>query len=780
MHMAQKPNADLVLPIYNPANGWERAAVSKFEDLQSQSEFQWTLILVDDGSSGQKISEELEFIKSKIPDTKIIRMPQNKGKGAAVREGAKNATSEVLVFTDWDFPFDIKNIEVAALAIKEGADIATGDRGAAFYEKIPWQRVVVSKSLKAMNKLVLRLPVNDSQCGLKAFGAIGKSLLLDGRENGFLFDIELLQKAKSSDAMIAKVDVSPNKDLVLEPLPRKRIFIEFLRFLSINKASLLKNFAYVFFLFYSVWLMWSSFAYDFANKQMLVGAKVWSDFAAHIPMIRSFSLGENWPPQYPLYSGPPIQYHFLYYWFVGKLEALGLNISYALNLPSFIGYFLLLVFLFKLVNKQSKDLRVAYLSVYFFVFQGSLAFLRLFEADGFSNLLNRTQLSAMGPWDGGNILAFWHLNTFTNQRHFTFALGILFAFWFFLRRAEYIKPKLKWAMLILLAVLAGLMPQLHKAVFVAMLVIAASEFIFTSKSRKLIVVGALIALPITFIWPLLGLHLGLNQESLIQWYPGFHLHGETDLLKHLGFWLQNWGLHLLLLPLGFLLANRKLKSLLLPAFVLFLVSVLFRFSSDVLANHKFLNVTLIIIQIFSAVLIVRLWDMGRILPKPLRVLQLVFLLALTIGLSASGMIDHIAQKNENYIQLSDVGQAPLVDYFNEQTPKDAVVLNSSFLYHPASLAGRIIYNGWAYFVVSIGQDWNERLSRMGSIYNFQSKDSLCFLLKFEGIDYITTQDTSTDQNMPKIPVGIWRGEFKPEFSYAGVDVYSRSTICPRN
>ena len=61
---------------------------------------------------------------------------------------------------------------------------------------------------------------------------------------------------------------------------------------------------------FSLWLMHSSFDYLSNSRVLNIGDKVWSDFAHHIPLIRSFSHGDNWPPQSPLYSGPPIRYHW--------------------------------------------------------------------------------------------------------------------------------------------------------------------------------------------------------------------------------------------------------------------------------------------------------------------------------------------------------------------------------------------------------------------------------------------------------------------------------------
>ena len=79
------------------------------------------------------------------------------------------------------------------------------------------------------------------------------------------------------------------------------------------------------FIIFSVWLMFSSFSYS--DGSMQIGSKAWSDFASTIPVIRSFSFGSNFPPEYPLFPGEPIHYHFLFFcfrWPARKKLVLGL------------------------------------------------------------------------------------------------------------------------------------------------------------------------------------------------------------------------------------------------------------------------------------------------------------------------------------------------------------------------------------------------------------------------------------------------------------------------
>jgi len=126
------------------------------------------------------------------------------------------------------------------------------------------------------------------------------------------------------------------------------------------------------------WLMFHTFGYDSTTTSILIAPKAWSDFGAHIPLIRSFSLGNNWPVESPLYPGTPIRYHFLFYWVVGMLERMGLRIDWALNIPSIIGFAGLLILIGVSGKKLFGRWVVGLIAMLLFLFNSSLSFLRFF------------------------------------------------------------------------------------------------------------------------------------------------------------------------------------------------------------------------------------------------------------------------------------------------------------------------------------------------------------------------------------------------------------------
>ena len=50
------------------------------------------------------------------------------------------------------------------------------------------------------------------------------------------------------------------------------------------------------------------------------GLTVYGDYAPHTAMMRSFSLGNNFPTQYPHYGGADVKYHFMFQFLAGNLE----------------------------------------------------------------------------------------------------------------------------------------------------------------------------------------------------------------------------------------------------------------------------------------------------------------------------------------------------------------------------------------------------------------------------------------------------------------------------
>jgi hypothetical protein len=496
-------------------------------------------------------------------------------------------------------------------------------------------------------------------------------------------------------------------------------------------------------LLFSGWLMFSTFFYE--NGRMMIASKAWSDFANHIPLIRSFSLGNNFLPQYPLFAGPPIKYHFLFYALAGFIEKTGIRIDYALNTLSILGFSLLILMIYLFAKEIFKSKAVGIMSVLFFIFNGSLDFINFFNKYPLSKntifeIIKNKNFLSFGPYDGKIISAFWNLNIYTNQRHLalSFALSLLIIYIFL--RIDPGKKSRNLKISVALGIILGISFILNIAVFLMSACVLSCMLIFMNKKRLCIFTTLIIAAGIAF--PQYAFMQQGVSSSEISLYLGYLVTNLT-LFNFFNYWFQNLGLHLILIPLGFLLAPKKARKILISFFALFVIGNLIKFSPEIAVNHKFFNYFMIVGSMFSAYFLYFLWKKKNIL-KPI-VLILMFFLIL------SGVINLFPIYNDNYISLDDYRINKDANWILKNTSPNSVFLNTQFLYDNASIVGRKIYLGWPYFAWSQGYDTNARYKSFSQILGSENKQMLCPLLIKNNIDYIEISGNNLgDSNLPKV------------------------------
>lgn len=124
---------------------------------------------------------------------------------------------------------------------------------------------------------------------------------------------------------------------------------------------------------------WSSLvmipAFRYIDDAYYIGDGVSSDFAVHLSLIRSFAYGNNFPTYYPFFSGEDIKYHFMYQFFTGNLEHMGMRPDISFNLLSIVFLTSMLMLLYSLSIKLFDKRTVGLLSVFFTSFRSSEALL---------------------------------------------------------------------------------------------------------------------------------------------------------------------------------------------------------------------------------------------------------------------------------------------------------------------------------------------------------------------------------------------------------------------
>ncbi|NBU51258.1 MAG: glycosyltransferase [Chitinophagia bacterium] len=226
---------DILIPVYEPHDGWAEELIVQYRILLSRlpENIEPKLIVVNDGSKKQ-LESDGEYIKSLLPDTQWISYSENRGKGHALRTAASNANADYIMYTDYDFPYTYGSmVNMLNTLMKEGTEAVVGHRDESYYSHISPRRKTISQILKIVNKLIFRLPTNDTQCGLKAFRITQRELLLKTSTDRYLIDVEFLKKLSRSKAHVAVVPVKLREGVVLSKISNLSLMKEMFNYLRI-------------------------------------------------------------------------------------------------------------------------------------------------------------------------------------------------------------------------------------------------------------------------------------------------------------------------------------------------------------------------------------------------------------------------------------------------------------------------------------------------------------------------------------------------------------------
>lgn len=199
----ERPQLAVVVPAYNEAHRLNETLPTMLAYLQAHCPSS-ELLVVDDGSTdGTAEVAETIFAHNPAVPTRVLRSPQNRGKGHAVRSGLLASKARIALFTDADLSTPFSELPKVVEPIEAGHyDVVFGSR--ALDRKLighrqPWRREQGGKVFNGLVRLTTGLPFSDTQCGFKAFRMdVARPVIEQARVDGFGFDVELLFLAREA------------------------------------------------------------------------------------------------------------------------------------------------------------------------------------------------------------------------------------------------------------------------------------------------------------------------------------------------------------------------------------------------------------------------------------------------------------------------------------------------------------------------------------------------------------------------------------------------------
>ncbi len=199
----------VLIPVYNEKKSLLEL-IKRVENINFELEKE--IILIDDFSTdGTKdLYKELPY--------KVIYHEKNMGKGAALRDGIKEATGDIIIIQDADLEYNPADYVPLVKLIKvDKADVVYGSRflGNQNKGKFLFLSFIANKTLTLITQILYRTTLTDMETCYKAFKSeIIKSIEI--KSNRFDFEPEITAKILRKKVRFAELPITYNARRVNE------------------------------------------------------------------------------------------------------------------------------------------------------------------------------------------------------------------------------------------------------------------------------------------------------------------------------------------------------------------------------------------------------------------------------------------------------------------------------------------------------------------------------------------------------------------------------------
>ncbi len=513
----------------------------------------------------------------------------------------------------------------------------------------------------------------------------------------------------------------------------------------------------IFFSVLFVFLTWIIFYVFYIKDGILYsGFTVFGDYAPHTAMMRSFSLQNNFPTQYPHFGGQDVKYHFMFQFLVGNLEFLGLRLDIAYNAASILALLGFLMLLYSIARRVVGSGKAGVLTVLFFFFRSALTFFQfLWEHLRAGNLLQVLQenTSFIG-YTTNEDWGLWNFNVYLNQRHLAFGLLIVaLAVWMYLDWAEQgcrhkekglvwfrnrIFSKDAWkCRYVENALAAGLLIGMTSfwngaAVIGGLLILMG--FAVCSDGKLDYLITAVTAVGFSVLQTRLFMNCS-SVEAAFQW--GF-ISEDKSAGGVLWYLIQMSGIFFTgALILFFFYKKRLQRAVLVSCLFPLVFAFCFSLTPDITVNHKYIMISYAFLAMFWAgavcLLFRKKWQ-GRILAA-----------VLTVCLTITGIYDFviIVRDNGPGHRVTVNTNSSLTDWLAQNLDSRDLILTPEYSISEVTMAGVMMYLGWPYYAWSAGYDTYDRAEKAKEIYTSQEPERVKSLVRQEGITYILFEEGMT-------------------------------------
>ena len=198
----------VIMPAYNEGPSIYKN-LHETAEVFSKTGYNYEIVLVNDGSTDDTL-EEAKKAQSEIENLKLVNCSMNGGKGQAVSAGFREVEGDLVVFLDADLDLPPEQVLNLINVLKEkDVDVVIGSKKHPQSQlNYPLSRTVVSYIYALILFVLFRLPLRDTQTGLKLFKyKVLERVFPKVLCKKYAFDLEILANAHHLGYKIAEVPV---------------------------------------------------------------------------------------------------------------------------------------------------------------------------------------------------------------------------------------------------------------------------------------------------------------------------------------------------------------------------------------------------------------------------------------------------------------------------------------------------------------------------------------------------------------------------------------------
>lgn len=204
IYSAYMDSLSIIIPAYNEENRI-KPLLDELVNFVNGNELSWDIIVSVDGSDGT--AEILESFAQNYPFVSYVKNGDRDGKGNAIKRALSISNTSYILLMDSDRSVKTEDLLTHLKSVGD-YDVLLFERYSDPLNEIPLLRRIASRGFNLFVKVILGIPVNDTQTGYKLIRAdIAKEAFKKVTVTDAFYDVALLYYIKKMGGKISEISV---------------------------------------------------------------------------------------------------------------------------------------------------------------------------------------------------------------------------------------------------------------------------------------------------------------------------------------------------------------------------------------------------------------------------------------------------------------------------------------------------------------------------------------------------------------------------------------------